>query len=505
MNRSYIAFLSLLVAGCYRPIYLQNIEDDQVDVSEPQNLDSDSRTDTDTTIVDTPEDVVDETIEPVQNDSDTVPTTDSPVQDTASDVVEPENPVVVDTVPDPENDTAHPTMDSDGQPLYPTIPEDFTDTGVAPPSVPGTPGTVADCNIPDDFMLTTYYDRDQDGYGANQTSGLVWDNSYYNYSIYMDSPVCASHWTYSNVFKTSNCISYAPGNVSELMTVQLRDFAGINQDLQYSNLSQTSIRLFPEIYDEPLAFDRFTQAVDIINNEGSLTFQLTYQQAMTTHRKDFRDQLAQISEYRCASQTWCALTNMVYSVNSYGVQTMIGFADDIYLTYAGDNGAGDLDPEGSPYWASFWNGDESNGIITSVRTTGCWFNCSMDIYTSYDLSTQHNDGFYVCDWFDDDADGDGFTLEEGDCHDGASWIYPGAPEIPSNGTDNNCDGYEECFIDGDGDGFVGTSNTTTIVGTDCGSFSRPSDCNDNSSAIYPGAPERACDHADQNCNGNDYN
>ncbi len=40
----------------------------------------------------------------------------------------------------------------------------------------------------------------------------------------------------------------------------------------------------------------------------------------------------------------------------------------------------------------------------------------------------------------DDADGDGWTTCDGDCDDGLADTYPGAPEIPGDQIDNDCDG-----------------------------------------------------------------
>jgi hypothetical protein len=43
----------------------------------------------------------------------------------------------------------------------------------------------------------------------------------------------------------------------------------------------------------------------------------------------------------------------------------------------------------------------------------------------------------------EDADGDGVTEEDGDCDDSSAAIYPGAPEVPNDGIDQDCDGEDE--------------------------------------------------------------
>jgi hypothetical protein len=85
-----------------------------------------------------------------------------------------------------------------------------------------------------------------------------------------------------------------------------------------------------------------------------------------------------------------------------------------------------------------------------------------------------------------DADGDGVSVCEGDCHDNSPLIHFGAPER-CDGLDNNCDGVgdpEHCTGDFDGDGFAGADG----------------DCDDSDPNRFPGAAE-ICDLLDTNCDG----
>jgi hypothetical protein len=53
-----------------------------------------------------------------------------------------------------------------------------------------------------------------------------------------------------------------------------------------------------------------------------------------------------------------------------------------------------------------------------------------------------SDGDGIVDMADDDADGDGFTEEDGDCDDSERTVYPGSEES-CDGLDNNCDGERD--------------------------------------------------------------
>src|SRR5436190_813809 len=52
-----------------------------------------------------------------------------------------------------------------------------------------------------------------------------------------------------------------------------------------------------------------------------------------------------------------------------------------------------------------------------------------------------------------DDDGDGCSVDDGDCDDANATIHPGAKEILADGVDNDCDGYidDAFYTDDDGD------------------------------------------------------
>ena len=62
--------------------------------------------------------------------------------------------------------------------------------------------------------------------------------------------------------------------------------------------------------------------------------------------------------------------------------------------------------------------------------------------------------------------------------------YLGAPDFPSNGVDEDCDGADDINLDVDGDG-----------------YKRPDDCNDRNARIKPNAVEKRGNKVDENCDG----
>lgn len=86
----------------------------------------------------------------------------------------------------------------------------------------------------------------------------------------------------------------------------------------------------------------------------------------------------------------------------------------------------------------------------------------------------------------EDNDGDGYTENQGDCDDNDADVWPGAVEV-INQIDDDCDGDIDNateWFDDDGDGFS----------------ERDGDCDDSAPLIHPGAPESVND-IDDDCDG----
>ena len=106
-----------------------------------------------------------------------------------------------------------------------------------------------------------------------------------------------------------------------------------------------------------------------------------------------------------------------------------------------------------------------------------------------------------------DNDEDGFTTcdEDPDCDDNVAAIHPGADEQPGDALDQDCDGVDLCFVDGDEDGARHDTETALSTGVLCLEEGlllegAPLDCNDDDAAIRPGQLEQ-CNKIDDDCDG----
>jgi len=117
------------------------------------------------------------------------------------------------------------------------------------------------------------------------------------------------------------------------------------------------------------------------------------------------------------------------------------------------------------------------------------------------------DGDLLCDGIDPDGDDDGFEDDE-DCEPFDATAFPGAPEIPDDGIDQDCSGADlvTCWVDGDGDGF-GVEPTELDPDGSCdpadGQAPIGGDCDDADAGTHPGASEVPDDGVDQDCSGSD--
>ena len=134
----------------------------------------------------------------------------------------------------------------------------------------------------------------------------------------------------------------------------------------------------------------------------------------------------------------------------------------------------------------------ANGIYNDCDTfESCYEDLDGDTYgTSATISSVN----LVC----TDA---GESILSTDCDDVLPAVNPGATELIADGVDNDCDTFESCYEDLDGDtyGTVTTVSSVNLVCTDAGESTVSTDCDDVLSAVNPGATELIADGVDNDC------
>ena len=180
----------------------------------------------------------------------------------------------------------------------------------------------------------------------------------------------------------------------------------------------------------------------------------------------------------------------------------------------GTIGSGEVDNDGDQYavcalHSGGWDGsgtvvggsdcDDTDSTVYPTASELCdgqLNNCNSTLpVTEVDNDT---DGYVECTIDSGGWDGTGSMLGD-DCDDADVNDYPGATETVANGDDEDCDGFDDCYQDSDGDGEGGTTIITSndLDCSDSGEDNLSTDCDDSDALNYTTATE-ICDGIDNN-------
>ena len=209
----------------------------------------------------------------------------------------------------------------------------------------------------------------------------------------------------------------------------------------------------------------------------------------------------------------------------------LGLADGSALIDAGDPGLLDVDGSISDIGANGGPGgsspdDDADGVVNNkdcADADAAIFPGAAEICDGIDNDCDGlvdldddglDDGIVTC-WADGDGDGYGAgeglqrceisatcVAQDGDCDDADPLVVPGAAEGIGDAIDQDCDGGELCYQDGDGDGYR-PDEETTVASSDlsCDGAGEASptdptgDCDDADPSVYPGAADPDLDCA----------
>ena len=147
-----------------------------------------------------------------------------------------------------------------------------------------------------------------------------------------------------------------------------------------------------------------------------------------------------------------------------------------------------------------------DGIDEDCNTTErCYVDMDQDGFGSFVTVTESGDAGLTCDTANKEAK----TAD--DCDDASPLVgNVGGPEVIANGFDEDCDGFDQCYADKDGDGHAPTAGTLVPDASKDGckasqgegiASTPTNDCDDTSPSVYAGAPEIVADGLDNDCNG----
>jgi hypothetical protein len=142
-------------------------------------------------------------------------------------------------------------------------------------------------------------------------------------------------------------------------------------------------------------------------------------------------------------------------------------------------------------------GDGIDQDCTGADLTGCYQDLDSDGYGAPQVVGS----------VDLDCEDPGESAVAGDCDDDAPEVYPGVPELLADGIDQDCDGGDACYLDADGDGAGNPAQVRLSDDLDCDDpFEAPAgdDCSDAAADAFPGATEVVADGIDQDCDGSEW-
>jgi len=193
-----------------------------------------------------------------------------------------------------------------------------------------------------------------------------------------------------------------------------------------------------------------------------------------------------------AATNWCSSGDFITVSGMYGSP---GAENDYCGTTAGTDNDGDSYSEREGDCRdddATINPGATDGNDNVPETSGGGGNANDDA----DCNGVRDDGIL-------DDDGDGYTEVDGDCDDEDSDVFPGAREV-LDGVDNDCnDCIDDLDADGDGFGYsatdaCGTDCSPSLPTSDVTDYAADTDAN-----VYPGAAEIPYDGYDQDCDGFD--